>query len=169
MERGWKIFSGRGQDIMEDRVFVRAMLEDVMQDAAIACVVRQCILYCPAGVLHGIELVDTPGTGTDDPLQWRQLTDELAIANGIMVVMQRTLDENKLIKSELVASGLPRRVLAAPGRFPLIIFSAVDEVLGFCTADVYVKESERYQENQTEGLSSSTQHSSLNTAVTRLD
>jgi hypothetical protein len=151
MESGFKIFSGRGQDMMEDRLFVRQALMDVMKDAAVACVVQQCVVYCPADILHDLELVDTPGTGTDDPLQWRQLTDALASANGIMVVMQRNLEANAKLKEELVASGVVRRVLAAQNHCPLVVFSAVDEKSTFNTAQTFLKRASTYQDKSTIG------------------
>jgi hypothetical protein len=151
IESGFKIFSGRGQDMMEDRLFVRQALMDVMKDAAVACVVRQCVVYCPADILHDLEFVDTPGTGTDDPLQWRQLTDALASANGIMVVMQRNLEANADLKEELVASGVLRRVIAAQNHCPLVIFSAVDEKSAFITAQKFLARASTHQEKSAAG------------------
>ncbi len=137
--------------MMEDRLFVRQALMDVMKDAAIACVVRQCVVHCPADILHDLELVDTPGTGTDDPLQWRQLTDALASANGIMVVMQRNLEVNANLKEELVASGVLRRVISAQNHCPLVVFSAIDEKGTFTTAQKYLTREIHHRERSAAG------------------
>lgn len=139
---------------MEDRLFVRQALLDLMKDAAIACVVRQCVVYCPADILHDLELVDTPGTGTDDPLQWRQLTDALASANGIMVVMQRNLEANAMLKEELVASGVLRRILTAQKHCPMVVFSALDEKGTFNSAPRFFTRITHHRECTTTGTRS---------------
>ena len=57
---GFKLYSGRGTDPMDDRVFVRSKLEAIAGpkcDKAIACTIKTCIIFCPADILQGVELV----------------------------------------------------------------------------------------------------------------
>ena len=121
MNRRYKVYTGRGEDATEDRLYVRDWLTRIMKD----------------------EAVDTPGTGSDDPLQWKQLTDALASANGIMVVMQRNLRANKELKRSLHASGLVSKLLQAPARCPLILVSALGEIKEPCTAGTLVDDGEK--------------------------
>jgi hypothetical protein len=121
----------------------------LMKDEALACLIKECILFSP--FIQGLEVVDTPGTGSDDPLQWKQLTDALASANGIMVVMQRNLKANKELKRCLRASGLMSKLLQAPARCPLILLSALGEIKEPCTAATLVADGEKLERDREEG------------------
>ena len=61
MGAGFKLYSGRGADPMDDRVFIRSKLEALMSDEdgdkAIACTIKACVIFCPADILQGVELV----------------------------------------------------------------------------------------------------------------
>ncbi len=135
---------------------MRAKLADLMKDRALACLLRECVVYCPCAVLDGLELCDTPGTGSTDPLQWKQLADALTRANVVLVVAQRTLAENAELEGELEAAGVLRRVAlgrGAPGGCSLIVLSALGEKT-FCTAEIFVKQmvqDGRHEKERTKG------------------
>ena len=134
---------------MADRLYVRDCLTEIMEDQAVACVIKECMLCCP--FVQGLEFVDTPGTGSDDPMQWKQLTSALTSANGIMVVMQRNLSANKELKRSLCTSGLVSKLLQAPARCPLILFSALGEIKEPCTAETLLKEGKKLKRDRDEG------------------
>ena len=46
-------------------------------------------MFCPSDTLHGIELIDTPGTGSNDPLEFNVLREAIRGADGILVVRER--------------------------------------------------------------------------------
>ena len=119
-----------------DRCFVRDKLAALTQDLALGSAVKECILYCPSAVLMDRELVDTPGLGSTDPLQWRQLSDALTAADGVLVVMQKGLEANADLQDELEASGVLRRL--TDGGCRLLLVSALGEK-AFCTAETFVK------------------------------
>ena len=151
MARRFKVYSGRGVDALEDRLFVREQLAALMADTAVACVVRECVLFCPSGLPPHVELVDTPGTGSDDPLQWQQLMGALAAASGVMVVMQRGLGANRDLQRCLRSSGLLARLVHAPARCPLVVFSALGESKAPCTAETLVADARDYLRKHEKG------------------
>lgn len=142
--------------MMVDRVFVRDKLSALMRNSLMSCTVKSCLVFCPSELLEGLELVDTPGTGTDDPLQWKMLTDSLEVANGVMVVSQRNLDVNRELKKDLNDSRLLLKVLTAPYRCPLVVFSALDEKSEFNTAETflrdYVQGEQKHKELSVKGI-----------------
>jgi len=69
VQRGFEIFSGRGRKLLDDRMYVRDKLEETMNNDNINMVLKECILYAPAYILEGLELVDAPGAGTCCPLE----------------------------------------------------------------------------------------------------
>jgi hypothetical protein len=97
LKLGFEFFSGRGRKLLDDRLYVRSHLWNVMQNAGFACILQECIVYVPADVLEGVELLDAPGTGVESPQEQLQLTEALRIADTIIVCMQRNLqDANRL-------------------------------------------------------------------------
>ena len=67
LQKEFEIFSGRGRKLLDDRVFVRDKLREVAQNPTLFCVLKECIVYAPADVLEGLEIVDAPGAGSNDP------------------------------------------------------------------------------------------------------
>ena len=67
LELGFEIFSGRGWKLLDDRLYVRNKLWDVMRDPQQAYIIHECIVYVPADVLEGLELMDAPGIGVENP------------------------------------------------------------------------------------------------------
>ena len=101
--------------------------------------------------------MDTPGTGSNDPLKWKQIADALADASGVLVVCQRNMAENNELQLELVNSGWIPRMIRAPSECPMIVFSSNDEKGEFCSAKTFLDEraltfDERRQKGRGGGL-----------------
>jgi len=133
MEAGFEVFSGRGRSLREDRLFVRNALWKVMQDPALACILRECIVYVPATVLDSVELIDAPGTGTESPQERLQLEKALRTANNVVVMMQRNLqdatDIRPVLEDFLGYSNyeMLKRLVELDEQCPIFLFSALDE------------------------------------------
>ena len=69
VEKEFEIFSGRGRKLLDDRMYVRDKLEETMKNEKINCILKECIVYAPADILDGLELVDAPGAGSSCPLE----------------------------------------------------------------------------------------------------
>jgi len=128
---GYEIFSGRGQKLLDDRLFVRDELSKIMDDSATAFILQECIVYVPADVLTGVELIDAPGIGVESPQEQMHLNFALRKADGIVVVMERNLQDNKEIKADLMNCGVVKRMIENPEQCPIMIFSAMNEKEGF--------------------------------------
>jgi hypothetical protein len=46
---------------------VRARLWELMRDQTVPYLLQECVVYMPADVLEGVELIDAPGTGVVSP------------------------------------------------------------------------------------------------------
>ena len=53
LDLGFEIVSGRGRKLLDDRLYVRNKLWDVMRDPQLAYIIDECIEYVPADVLEG--------------------------------------------------------------------------------------------------------------------
>jgi len=128
---GYEIFSGRGQKLLDDRLFVRDELSKIMEDSSTAFILQECIVYVPADVLTGVELIDAPGIGVKSPQEQVHLNLVLRKADSIVVVLERNLQDNKEIKADLMNCGVVKRMIENPEQCPIMIFSAMNEKEGF--------------------------------------
>ncbi len=139
LELGFEIYSGRGWKLLDDRLYIRNKLWDVMRDPQLAYIIHECIVYVPADVLEGLELMDAPGIGVENPQEQVRLTEALRTADAIVVTTQRNLEAEKHVKLALETCGVFKKIIEAnmndiddksqPCR--IFLFSAMDEARGF--------------------------------------
>ena len=139
--------------MLSDRIFVRDKLQELMQDEALSCMIKECVLFCPAQVLKGMELVDTPGTGSINLLEEKELNDAMAVADGVLLVTQRTLQANKCLYQYMKSAGLIRKLLLSPESCPFIVFHAMDEARGFLSAREFFNNEIRVSESLSKKVS----------------
>ena len=131
LDLGFEIFSGRGRKLLDDRLYVRNKLWDVMRDPQLAYIIDECIVYVPADVLEGLELMDAPGTGVESPQEQLRLTEALRTADAIVVTMQRNLEDDKDVKPALEKCGVFKKIIGKSQPCRVFLFSAMDEARGF--------------------------------------
>jgi hypothetical protein len=138
------IVSGRGQRILDDRMYVRDYLENLMKDPLFPCVLQDVTLYTPSEVFNGKEIFDTPGTGTCDPEDWSQLNAVLRRANAVVAVTSKSLDEVSTAADVLKACRAPlfHKCITSPEHCSLIAFSSVEEKAANCTASALLRDRE---------------------------
>jgi hypothetical protein len=137
LDLGFEIVSGRGRKLLDDRLYVRNKLWDVMRDPQLAYIIDECIVYVPADVLEGLELMDAPGTGVESPQEQLRLTEALRTADAIVVTMQRNLEADKDLMPALEKCGVFKKIIESKiiesiGESPVkpcrvFLFSAMDE------------------------------------------
>jgi len=69
IDKGFEIHSGRGRMLLDDRMYVRAILEKINSDSTLSYILKECIVYAPVDFLEGLEWIDAPGSGTTCPLE----------------------------------------------------------------------------------------------------
>jgi hypothetical protein len=135
MEARFEVFAGGGRHLLKDRLFVRNELWKVMRDPALACILREVIVYVPATVLDGVELIDAPGTGTASPQEKMQLDGALRIADSVAVMMQRNLENKQdietVLKDVLRFRNYDILKRMVNRQCPIFLFSAIDEKSSF--------------------------------------
>lgn len=87
------VFSGNGEDIHYDRIFVKRKLEEILTARQL---IKKVIVTCPCAVLQGLtrRLVDIPGT---NELNKAILCEETARASTVIVYTEKCLREDTLI------------------------------------------------------------------------
>jgi hypothetical protein len=102
-----------------------------MRDPALACILREVIVYVPATVLDGVELIDAPGTGTASPQEQMQMYGALRIADSVAVMMQRNLRETQdiepVLKDVLKFRNYDILKRMVNRQCPIFLFSAMEE------------------------------------------
>jgi hypothetical protein len=141
LDKGFEVLSGRGRKLLDDRLYVRNKLWDVMRDPQLAYIIDECIVYVPADVLEGLELMDAPGTGVESPQEQVRLTEALRTADAIVVTMQRNLEAYRDVKKALEKCGVFKKIVESKiieslGESPVkpcrvFLFSAMDEARDF--------------------------------------
>ena len=138
LDQGFEIFSGRGRKLLDDRLYVRNKLWGVMGDPQLAYIIHECIVYVPADVLEGLELMDAPGTGVQSPQEQVRLTEALRTADAIVVTMQRNLQSEVDVLPALEKCGVLKKIIESIGKSPVkpppcrvFLFSAMDEGKSF--------------------------------------
>jgi hypothetical protein len=135
---GFEIVSGRGRKLLDDRLYVRNKLWGVMKDPQLAYIIHECIVYVPADVLEGLELMDAPGTGVESPQEQLRLTEALRTADAIVVTMQRNLEADIDLmpaleeKCGVFKKIIESKIIESIGESPVkpcrvFLFSAMDE------------------------------------------
>ncbi len=149
LDLGFEIFSGRGRKLLDDRLYVRNKLWDVMGDPQLAYIIHECVVYVPADVVEGLELMDAPGTGVESPQEQLRLTEALRTADAIVVTMQRNLEDDKDVKPALEKCGVFKKIIGKSQPCRVFLFSAMDEARGF--SKLNTKEAgEKFQKNTEE-------------------
>ena len=137
LEKGYELVAGRGRKLLDDRLHVRERLWKLMQDNTMPYLVQDCVVYVPADVLEGVELVDAPGTGVVSPQEQKALQDVLETADAVVVCMQRNLQACKHIKDAIPNCSLFQKHVESPtvNGCPIFFFSAADEQRDFSPLD----------------------------------
>ncbi len=133
----YEIVAGRGRKLLDDRLYVRARLWELMRDQTVPYLLQECVVYMPADVLEGVELIDAPGTGVVSPQEQRALQDVLETADAVVVCMQRNLEDCRFIKPAIERCLQFHRYIENPkaSQCPVFFFSAVDEQRNFTPLD----------------------------------
>jgi hypothetical protein len=132
-----EIVAGRGRFLLDDRMFVRQRLWEVMKDPATVYILHECVVYAPAEALEGVELIDAPGTGVVSPQEQKALQDVLETADAVVVCMQRNLEDCRDIKSAIQGCVQFQKFIESPtpGTCQVFLFSALDEQNNFTPLD----------------------------------
>jgi len=133
----YEIVAGRGRKLLDDRLYVRARLWELMRDHTVPYLLQECVVYMPADVLEGVELIDAPGTGVVSPQEQRALQDVLETADAVVVCMQRNLEDCMFIKPAIERCLQFHRYIENPkaSQCQVFFFSAVDEQSNFTPLD----------------------------------
>lgn len=98
LERPYKLFVGRGKQVLDDRVYIRHELEGQLNGIFRALIKDVCV-FAPCLLLEGkMELVDTPGLNDGDALRARNINKQLKCSDHLVVCCERSLgtEENTL-------------------------------------------------------------------------
>mmetsp|Transcript_48945 Transcript_48945/g.116531 ORF Transcript_48945/g.116531 Transcript_48945/m.116531 type:complete len:1449 (-) Transcript_48945:78-4424(-) len=128
-EVAFEIFAGNGKNMLYDRMAVRERIDELQSDVAVACIIDSIHIFCPSDILQGLEIVDCPGTGTEDPLEHKALSNAVESADGVMLVMQRNLSTTKDVKEFLKEAGVIKKWIENK-EFPLLLLHALNEASG---------------------------------------
>ncbi len=128
-----EIVAGRGRFLLDDRLYVRRRLWEVMNDPNMVYILHECVVYAPTEALEGVELIDAPGTGVVSAQEQKALQDVLETADAVVVCMQRNLEDCKEIKSAIQGCMQFQKFIESPtpGTCQVLFFSALDEQKNF--------------------------------------
>jgi len=128
LDRGFDIITGRGESILDDRMWVREKLQDAATSLVSACIQRDCVVYAPADALQDLDFMDLPGYGVGSPLEEANLRMGARSADGILVVQPRDLKCNKQLNQELEDCKVFERILKeSAAECPLFVLTTLDE------------------------------------------
>ena len=137
LQTRFELVAGRGKKLLDDRLYVRTRLWELMNDPTMAYLLQECVVYIPADALEGLELIDAPGTGVVSPQEQRALQDVLETADAVVVCMQRNLQHCKDIQPAIQNCLQFQRYIEDPKANPckMFFFSAIDEKSNFTPLD----------------------------------
>ena len=137
LETRFELVAGRGRKLLDDRLYVRKRLWEIMNDQTMAYLLQECVVYIPADALEGLELIDAPGTGVVSPQEQRALQDVLETADAVVVCMQRNLQDCKDVKPAIQKCLQFQKYIEDPKASPckIFFFSAIDEKSNFTPLD----------------------------------
>ena len=137
-----ELVAGRGRSLLDDRMFIRKRLWEVMDDPIMVYILHECVVYIPADALEGLELIDAPGTGVVSPQEQKALQDVRETADALVVCMQRNLEDCKDIKPVIQSCVQFQKLIETTAETPgggspcqVFFFSAMDEQGNFTRLD----------------------------------
>lgn len=91
LKNPYKLFVGRGQHVLDDRVYIRTELGELL-DGPFCALIKDVCVFAPCLLLEGkLELVDTPGLNDCDPFRARNINKQLRCSDHLVVFAERNL------------------------------------------------------------------------------
>lgn len=101
-----RLYTGRGECLWEDMIFVRDALKKTHNDESIRLLLSEIKVSVPSSMLqNGEKIVDTPGTNDSDPFNSENTRNAVDKATDVFVITRRGLNNNADLRS--VISGHP--------------------------------------------------------------